>query len=60
MGQVAINLAVAMRLMPVTGITLPFFSYGGSSLLACHLGLGICLSAAMAPRREGTRGQTLN
>jgi rod shape determining protein RodA len=54
-GQTTINLAVAMGLMPVTGITLPFFSYGGSSLLACHLGLGICLSAAIAPRREHTR-----
>lgn len=54
-GQSAINLSVAMGMMPVTGITLPFFSYGGSSLLACHLGLGICLSAALAPRREQTR-----
>jgi cell division protein FtsW (lipid II flippase) len=51
-GQSSINLAVAMGLMPVTGITLPFFSYGGSSLLASHLGLGICLSAAITPRRE--------
>ena len=55
LGQTSINLAVAMGMMPVTGITLPFFSYGGSSLLACHLGLGICLSAALAPRREQTR-----
>ena len=54
-GQSTINLAVAMGMMPVTGITLPFFSYGGSSLLACHLGLGMCLSAALAPRREQTR-----
>ncbi|HEX3135926.1 MAG TPA: FtsW/RodA/SpoVE family cell cycle protein [Planctomycetota bacterium] len=54
-GQCAINLAVATGMMPVTGVTLPFFSYGGSSLLASHLGLGICLSAALAPRREQTR-----
>lgn len=54
-GQSTINLAVAMGMMPVTGVTLPFFSYGGSSLLACHLGLGISLSAAVAPRRESTR-----
>jgi rod shape determining protein RodA len=52
MGQAAINLAVAMGLMPVTGVPLPFFSYGGSSLLANYLGLGISLSAAVAPRRE--------
>ncbi|MCS6970396.1 MAG: FtsW/RodA/SpoVE family cell cycle protein [Planctomycetota bacterium] len=43
-GQAAINLAVALGLMPVTGVTLPFVSYGGSSLVACWLGLGICVS----------------
>lgn len=54
MGQATINLAVAMGLMPVTGVTLPFFSYGGSSLLACYLGLGIALSASLAQRSELT------
>ena len=52
MGQATINLAVAMGLMPVTGVTLPFFSYGGSSMLACYLGLGIALSASLAQRSE--------
>lgn len=45
-GQAAINLSVATGLMPVTGVTLPFFSYGGSSLLGMWLGLGIACSAA--------------
>ena len=45
-GQAAINLAVALGMMPVTGVTLPFVSYGGSSLIACWIGLGIACSAA--------------
>ncbi len=44
-GQAFLNLAVATRLMPVTGVTLPFVSYGGSSLLASWILVGICRSA---------------
>jgi cell division protein FtsW (lipid II flippase) len=43
-GQTFINLMVAMKLMPVTGITLPFVSYGGSSLIACFLAAGLLLN----------------
>lgn len=50
-GQASINLAVATGLMPVTGVTLPFFSYGGSSLLGTWLGLGIAMSAAVDRER---------
>jgi cell division protein FtsW (lipid II flippase) len=51
MGQVAINISVALGLMPVTGITLPFFSRGGSSMLGCYIGLGLALSAGMVAKR---------
>lgn len=39
--QAAINLGMNVGLLPITGITLPFLSYGGSSILALSLGLGI-------------------
>jgi cell division protein FtsW len=41
--QAVINLASTMRLMPAKGMTLPFISYGGSSLLALALGMGMLL-----------------
>jgi cell division protein FtsW (lipid II flippase) len=43
-GQTFLNLMVATKLMPVTGITLPFVSYGGSSLLASFMAAGLLLN----------------
>ena len=44
--QGLINIAVATASMPPTGMTLPFISYGGSSVLSCLLGAGLVLSVA--------------
>ncbi|HSZ59286.1 MAG TPA: FtsW/RodA/SpoVE family cell cycle protein [Tepidisphaeraceae bacterium] len=42
--QAFVNLAVMLRLMPVTGITLPFVSYGGSSLVSNFMAVGLLLN----------------
>jgi len=43
-GQAFLNLMVVLRLMPVTGVTLPFVSYGGSSLIASFMAAGLLLN----------------
>ena len=55
--QIVINLAVNMGLMPTKGLTLPFFSYGGSSLLVSIAMVALVLRAALELRmREVKRG----
>jgi cell division protein FtsW len=49
--QAFVNMAVALSLVPTKGMTLPFISYGGSSLIALAFGMGMVL--ALTRRRPG-------
>ena len=53
--QVFQNIAMTLKLMPITGIPLPFISYGGSSLLSSLLAIGLVQSVAVH-RYRGTPG----
>lgn len=50
--QVLINTAMTVGLLPITGMTLPLMSYGGSSLLTMCLALGLLVNIAMRPTTD--------
>ncbi len=52
-GHVVVNVGMCLMLLPVVGITLPFYSAGGSSNLCLYLGIGLALSIYRY-NREGT------
>jgi rod shape determining protein RodA len=49
------NMGMTLNLMPITGIPLPFFSYGGSFLLASWMAIGVLLRIS-AEGRGGRHG----
>ena len=51
--QAAINRAVNVQLMPPKGMTLPFISYGGSSLISLALGMGFLIALTRRRPRAG-------
>jgi rod shape determining protein RodA len=61
--QIFVNVGMTVGVAPITGITLPFLSYGGSSMIACLLSVGVAwnltgqgvVTLAGQDFREGTR-----
>ena len=50
--QAFVNMASTLKLIPTKGMTLPFISYGGSSVVAVALGMGMLLALTRRRRRE--------
>ncbi|PKN99627.1 MAG: hypothetical protein CVU43_15020 [Chloroflexi bacterium HGW-Chloroflexi-5] len=50
--QTVVNIGVNLKLIPVTGQTLPFISYGGSSLLSLMLGIGLIESVLIHQKKN--------
>ncbi len=50
--QALVNIAIALGMMPVTGITLPFISYGGTSLVISLASVGVLLNISKFAKRN--------
>ncbi len=55
--QMIVNIGMTIGLLPITGVTLPFVSYGGSSLVACWALTGILVSIGIRPPTGGDKSQ---
>jgi rod shape determining protein RodA len=54
--QMVVNMGVNLQILPVTGLTLPFISYGGSSTMALAMAIGVveCVACQSEKRKEIT------
>jgi rod shape determining protein RodA len=50
--QTVVSVGMNLRVLPVTGLTLPFVSYGGSSLITLYMGIGVVQSVLMRHRKQ--------
>ena len=50
--QTLVSIGMNVRLLPVTGLTLPFVSYGGSSLVTLFMAIGVVQSVLMRHRKQ--------
>ncbi len=53
--QVCINMGVALGLLPTKGLTLPFLSYGGTSLLINMASIGVLMNIGASANAPKTR-----
>jgi rod shape determining protein RodA len=51
--QMFVNIGMTVGIMPITGIPLPFVSYGGTSLVANYMAVGMLLSIQMRRHTGG-------
>lgn len=49
MFQIIVNIGMCLGMFPVIGLTLPFFSYGGSSMLSLYIAMGLISSVRLHP-----------
>lgn len=50
--QASFNIAGVLGLLPITGVTLPFISYGGSSIITTSIAIGLVLNISSTEKRE--------
>lgn len=53
--QMTVNVGMTIGLLPITGVTLPFTSYGGSSLLSCWMLTGLLVGIGIRPPMGGEK-----